>query len=221
MKSEKDGRKIFYGAMVAEGVIALIWAAAGVAFYGTTGGLQKAIVELGGQGPVVYDITSKLLGPVGAVIAMIGVIACPISSGDTAFRSARLVISDWFQVDQKDWKKRLGLTIPVLGIGAILTQMDVQMIWRYFSWSNQTLAMMALWAGAAYLYKNQKNAWMAAIPATFMSAVSVTYILMAPEGFKLSTSIAYPVGLAFAAGCFGLFLKSTYLNKNNKSKAVA
>lgn len=221
MKSEKDGRKIFYGAMVAEGVIALIWAAAGVAFYGTTGGLQKAIVELGGQGPVVYDITSKLLGPVGAVIAMIGVIACPISSGDTAFRSARLVISDWFQVDQKDWKKRLGLTIPVLGVGAILTQMDVQMIWRYFSWSNQTLAMMALWAGAAYLYKNQKNAWMAAIPATFMSAVSVTYILMAPEGFKLSTSIAYPVGLAFAAGCFGLFLKSTYLSKNNKSKAVA
>ncbi|MBR0576390.1 carbon starvation protein A [Proteiniclasticum sp. BAD-10] len=221
MKSEKDGRKIFYGAMVAEGVIALIWAAAGVAFYGTTGGLQKAIVELGGQGPVVYDITSKLLGPVGAVIAMIGVIACPISSGDTAFRSARLVISDWFQVDQKDWKKRLGLTIPVLGIGAILTQMDVQMIWRYFSWSNQTLAMMALWAGAAYLYKNQKNAWMAAIPATFMSAVSVTYILMAPEGFKLSTSIAYPVGLVFALGCFGLFLKSTYLSKNNKSKAVA
>lgn len=221
MKSEKDGRKIFYGAMVAEGVIALIWAAAGVAFYGTTGGLQKAIVELGGQGPVVYDITSKLLGPVGAVIAMIGVIACPISSGDTAFRSARLVISDWFQVDQKDWKKRLGLTIPVLGVGAILTQMDVQMIWRYFSWSNQTLAMMALWAGAAYLYKNQKNAWMAAIPATFMSAVSVTYILMAPEGFKLSTSIAYPVGLVFALGCFGLFLKSTYLSKNNKSKAVA
>lgn len=221
MKSEKDGKKIFYGAMVAEGVIALIWAAAGVAFYGTTGGLQKAIVELGGQGPVVYDITSKLLGPVGAVIAMIGVIACPISSGDTAFRSARLVISDWFQVDQKDWKKRLGLTIPVLGVGAILTQMDVQMIWRYFSWSNQTLAMMALWAGAAYLYKNQKNAWMAAIPATFMSAVSVTYILMAPEGFKLSTSIAYPVGLVFALGCFGLFLKSTYLSKNNKSKAVA
>src|SRR5699024_1048126 len=120
--------KIFFGAMVAEGVIALIWAAAGCAFYGSTGGLQTAITELGGQGPVVYEITYKLLGTVGSVLAMIGVIACPISSGDTAFRSARLVISDWFKIDQKSISKRLLLTIPVLGVGAILTQMDVQII---------------------------------------------------------------------------------------------
>lgn len=221
MKSEGDGRKIFYGAMVSEGVIALIWAAAGCAFYETTGGLQAALKELGGQGPVVYDITTKLLGPVGAVIAMIGVIACPISSGDTAFRSARLVISDWFKIDQKDWKKRLALTIPVLGVGAILTQFDVSMIWRYFSWSNQTLAMLALWAGGAYLYKNNKNPWMAVIPATFMSAVSLTYILMAPEGFKLSNSIAYPAGLVFAAVCLLVFVKNTYYkNKNTKDKVM-
>lgn len=216
MKSEKSGRKIFYGAMVAEGVIALIWAAAGCAFYGSTGGLQTAIKELGGQGPVVYDITTKLLGPVGAVIAMIGVIACPISSGDTAFRSARLVISDWFQVDQKNWVKRLGLTLPVLGVGAILTQMDVQIIWRYFAWSNQTLAMMALWAGAVFLYKYKKNAWMAALPATFMSGVSLTYILMAAEGFRLSKAIAYPAGIIFAVLCLSVFVKTTYLKSVKK-----
>lgn len=216
MKSEKDGRKIFYGAMVAEGVIALIWAAAGTSFYGSTAGLKDALTTLGGQGPVVYDITTKLLGPVGAIIAMIGVIACPISSGDTAFRSARLVLSDWMKVDQKNWKKRLGLTIPILVIGAILTQMDVTMIWRYFSWSNQTLAMLALWAGGAYLYKNKRNPWMAVIPATFMSAVSLTYILMAPEGFKLSTAISYPSGIIFAVVCLIVFLKSTYYNPENK-----
>lgn len=217
MVSEKDGRKIFYGAMVAEGVIALIWAAAGVAFYESTGGLQAALKELGGQGPVVYDITTTLLGPVGAVIAMIGVIACPISSGDTAFRSARLVLSDWFKIEQKSVSKRLALTIPVLGVGAILTQIDVSVIWRYFSWSNQTLAMLALWAGAAFLYKFKKNPWVAAIPATFMSAVSLTYILMAPEGFKLSSAIAYPIGIAFAAVCLLLFLRTV---RNNSGKTA-
>lgn len=221
MSSEKDGRKIFYGAMVAEGVIALIWAAAGVAFYETTGGLMAAMTELGGQGPVVYDITTKLLGPVGSVIAMIGVIACPISSGDTAFRSARLVLADWFNIDQKDVKKRLFLTIPILGIGAFLTQMDVQMIWRYFSWSNQTLAMMALWAGAVYLFRNKKNSWTASIPATFMSAVSMTYILMAPEGFKLSTTIAYPAGIIFALLCFGLFARVTFIKEKQEGKMAA
>ena len=219
MKTEKDGKRIFYGAMVAEGIIALIWAAAGCAFYGSTGGLQTAIAELGGQGPVVFDITSKLLGPIGSVIAMIGVIACPISSGDTAFRSARLVISDWFNIDQQSIKKRLLLTIPVLGIGTILTQMDVQMIWRYFSWSNQTLAMFALWAGAVYLHKNKKNPWIAAVPATFMSAVSLTYILMAPEGFKLGSGIAYPAGIAFAILCLGLFLK-VFLNKKDSMETT-
>lgn len=214
MKTEKEGKKIFFGAMVAEGVIALIWAAAGCAFYGSTGGLQAAIKELGGQGPVVFDITHKLLGGIGAVIAMIGVIACPISSGDTAFRCARLVISDWFKIDQKSISKRLFLTLPILGIGAILTQLDVQMVWRYFAWSNQTLAMFALWAGAVYLYRNKKNPWVAAVPATFMSAVSLTYILMAPEGFKLSTKIAYPTGIVFAVVCLGLFIKTI------KSKSV-
>lgn len=206
MTSEKDGRKIFYGAMVAEGVIALIWAAAGVSFYGSTGGLATALTEYGGQAGVVYDIAFKLLGPVGGVLAMIGVIACPITSGDTAFRSARLTLADWFKFEQKSISKRLLLALPLLGVGALLTLIDFNIVWRYFSWSNQTLAMIALWAGAMYLVKEKVNHWIATVPATFMSAVSMTYILQAPEGFQLSTAISYPIGLAFAAGLLLLFL---------------
>ncbi len=204
IRTERDGRKVFYGSMIAEGIIALIWAAAGMAFYGGTTELGTALAALKQNG-VVYEICKTLLGPVGMVLAMIGVIACPISSGDTAFRSARLTIADWFKIDQKDNKKRLLLTLPLLGIGALLSQMDFNIIWRYFSWSNQTLAMIALWAAAAYLVVHKKNFWIPAIPATFMSAVSCTYILMAPEGLKLSATISYPIGIFFAAVCATLF----------------
>lgn len=206
LTSEKHGRSVFYGAMVAEGVIALVWAAAGVAFYQSTGGLAAALAEYGGQAGVVYDISFKLLGPVGGVLAMIGVIACPITSGDTAFRSARLTLADWFGLEQKSNIKRLLLAVPLLGVGYMLTLIDFNIIWRYFSWSNQTLAMIALWAGAMYLVKQKSNFWIAAVPATFMSAVTFTYILQAPEGFQLATTISYPAGLIFAASCLGLFL---------------
>ncbi|MBN2849043.1 MAG: carbon starvation protein A, partial [Erysipelotrichaceae bacterium] len=204
--SEKQGRTIFYGAMIAEGVIALVWAAAGVAFYETTGGLAVAIKEFGGAAGVVYNITFTLLGPIGGVLAMLGVIACPITSGDTAFRSARLTLADWFGFDQKPIKNRLLLAIPLLGIGYMITFVDYAVIWRYFAWSNQTLAMMALWAGAVYLKKVGAVHWIATVPATFMSAVSVTYILQAAEGFKLPTSISYPGGIAFAVVCLTLYM---------------
>ncbi|MGN0308078.1 MAG: carbon starvation protein A [Lachnospiraceae bacterium] len=216
---EKDGRRVFYGAMVAEGVIALIWAAAGVAFYNGTGGLLTALGN--GQSAVVYEICFTLLGPVGAVIAMIGVIACPISSADTAYRSARLTLGDWFNFDQGPLKNRLILTVPLLAIGAFLTQIDVQIIWRYFSWSNQTLAMIALWAASVYLFRRKRFYWMTALPATFMSAVSCTYILMAQEGFRLSTSIAYPVGILFAAACLGTFIFTCVLGKGKNAATPA
>lgn len=208
MTSEKHGRRVFYGAMVAEGIIALIWASAGIAFYYTTdGGLIKLLEAGGGNSSVVYEMSMGLLGPIGGILAMVGVIACPITSGDTAFRSARLTIADWFNIDQKNIKKRLALSIPLLVIGYIISKFDYQVVWRYFSWSNQTLAMIALWAGATYLgtYVSKKASLIAAIPATFMSAVSMTYILMADEGFKLSTSIAYPVGIIFAILLAALF----------------
>lgn len=216
IKSEKDGRKVFYGAMITEAVIALIWAAAGVAFYETTGGLSKALGEMGQSG-VVYDISFTLMGTVGGILAVVGVVACPVTSGDTAFRGARLIIAEWTKLDQKNIKNRLIITIPLLGIGAVLTQLDFDVLWRYFSWSNQTLAMIALWVATAYLIKKGKkpvSSLITALPASFMSAVSMTYILMSEEGLRLSTSIAYPVGIAFAAILFVIYLLKLKKSEN-------
>ncbi len=151
-----------------------------------------------------------MMGPIGGVLALLGVIACPITSGDTAFRSARLTIADWFHIDQSNWKNRLLLSVPVLGVGALITQWgDFATLWKYFSWSNQTLAMMVLWAGAVYLHRNgfpPVACFMCALPATFMSAVSVTYFIQAPECLNMSTAIAYPVGIIVALVFLGIFL---------------
>ena len=203
--NEKYGRRVFYGAMIAEGVIALIWATAAMTFFGNYGDLAKAITA-GGQGAVVHTISTTLLGPIGGVLAILGVIACPITSGDTAFRSARLTIADSFGIKQGELKTRLYIAIPLLGIGVALSQIDFNIIWRYFAWSNQTLAMIMLWAAAVYLKNNLKFHWICSLPATFMTAVSVTYILQAPEGFKLATAVSYPVGAVAALACFVMFL---------------
>ncbi len=215
--SEKVGRRIFYGAMLSESVIALVWAAAGVAFYGATGGLNNALSELGQSG-TVYDISTGMLGPVGGVLAIVGVIACPITSGDTAFRSARLILSEITGLEQKKIKNRLIITLPLLGVGALLTQLDFNVLWRYFSWSNQTLAMISLWVATAYLLKTGKNrtaSLLTALPATFMSAVSMTYILMADEGFRLAKTVAYPIGIVFAASLFALYIFRCVRAKSN------
>ncbi|MBP5774721.1 MAG: carbon starvation protein A [Clostridiales bacterium] len=206
--SEKDGRKVFYGAMIIESVIALIWAAAGVAFYGSTRMLQDALTT-SGQSGVVYEISQTMLGSVGGILAIVGVVVCPITSGDTAFRSARLILAEWTKLDQKKIKFRLLITLPLLAVSAVLTQLDFNVLWRYFSWSNQTLAMIALWVATSYLVKNHKNkivSLITAVPAAFMSAVSVTYILMAKEGFKLSSAVSYPAGIIAAAILFVIYV---------------
>ncbi|MBQ1492098.1 MAG: carbon starvation protein A [Blautia sp.] len=214
LKSERQGHFVFYGAMVAEGIIALIWAAAGCTLLGG----EKLLEMGGGNANSVYTICTMTMGKIGLILAMLGVIACPITSGDTAFRSARLTLADWFKLDMGNWKTRLALCIPVLGIGAFLGfgntlgYIDYQIIWRYFSWSNQTLAMIVLWAGAMYLAQNKRNYWICAIPATFMSAVSCTYFMMAPEClgmiamFKNNAMIAYPAGIVVAILFLGIFL---------------
>ncbi len=218
LKSEKQGHFVFYGAMVSEGIIALIWAAAGCALY--TG---EELLALGGGGSTaVYDVCKKTMGGVGIALAMLGVIACPITSGDTAFRSARLVLADWFHLDQKVWKNRLLLCVPVLGIGAFLGignalgKIDYTIIWRYFSWTNQTLAMIVLWCASMFLFYEKKNYWITAVPATFMTAVSITYFMLGNEclgqflnkGGVYNTALAYPVGIVFAALFLGIFLYS-------------
>jgi carbon starvation protein CstA len=216
MKSEKQGHFVFYGAMVCEGVIALIWASAGCAIYEVTGGLSTGLSAAlaNGQSAAIYDVCSKTMGGIGIALAMIGVIVCPITSGDTAFRSARLVLADWFKIEQSAFSKRLVLCVPLLGAGAIIGHLDYNIVWRYFSWSNQTLAMLVLWTASMYLFKEKKNYWLTAVPATFMSAVSMTYFFYAPECLGLGTAIAYPVGLVLAAAFLGLFLYVISKKKN-------
>lgn len=217
LKSEKQGHFVFYGAMVAEGVIALVWAAAGCAIYG-----GQALVEAGGgNSTTVYDICTKTMGSIGVILAMLGVVACPITSGDTAFRSARLTIADWFKIDQDKAANRLKLCVPLLGVGAVLGfgntfgVIDYSIIWRYFSWTNQTLAMIVLWSASMYLFVEKRNYWITVVPATFMSAVSITYFSMAPEClglipfFKNNIMVAYPLGVAAAILFLALFMMAT------------
>ena len=210
--SEKQGRKIFYGAMIGESVIALVWAAAGVAFYGATQMLNDALKA--GASNVVYDISTGVLGTFGGILAVAGVIVCPITSGDTAFRSARLILAETFHLDQKSIRNRLVITIPLLVIGGLITWYAItnsngfQTVWRYFSWSNQTLAMISLWVATAYLVRKGTTKYgslLTALPASFMSAVSLTYILRAPEGLRLSSAIAYAAGIVFAVALLGVY----------------
>ncbi|GFR34305.1 carbon starvation CstA family protein [Thermobrachium celere] len=205
MKNEKYGRSVFYGAMIAEGVIALVWAAAGMAFYKGVPGLAAVLGKVGPSG-VVLEITKTILGPVGGVLAMLGVVACPITSGDTAFRGARLMLADMIKVPQDKIVKRLALALPLFAIGIALTFINFDIIWRYFAWANQTLAMVTLWATAVYLLKYNKNYWTAVIPAVFMSYVSVSYIMQAKEGFKMPANISNIIGLVVAGILLVLFL---------------
>uniref|UniRef100_UPI0035689250 carbon starvation CstA family protein n=1 Tax=Ilyobacter sp. TaxID=3100343 RepID=UPI0035689250 len=203
LQNEKEGKKVFFGSMIAEGVIALIWAAAAMSFFGSTEGLAQA----GSAGVVVNTISNSMLGKVGGALALLGVVACPITSGDTAFRSARLAIADATKLKQGPIKNRFIIAIPLFIVGISLCFMDFGIIWRYFAWSNQTLATIMLWAGAVYLAGEGKNFWIAAIPATFMTGVVTTYIIIAPEGLKMSTAIGYPFGIVAAIVAIVVFLK--------------
>lgn len=222
VNKESECKRVFYGAMVAEGVIALVWAAVAMAFFGGSEGLAAGLAELGGQSGVVTHISKTLLGPVGAGLAILGVVACPITSGDTAFRSARLTIADAFNIKQDDLTKRFIIALPLFAICVVLTQIDFNIIWRYFAWSNQTLATIFLWTGSVFLLKNKKNHWITTIPATFMSYVCISYILQAPEGFKLDSMISDVTGVIGAVVLFVLFvLKAKKSKAENKEEIVA
>jgi carbon starvation protein CstA len=200
MTNEKQGRPIFYGAMITEGIVALIWASIGMCFYGGTSGLNNVMVQNQGNAAfVVNEISIGLLGTVGGFLALLGVVAAPITSGDTAFRSARLIIADFMDYKQGPFKNRLLISIPLFAVGYLLTQINFGIVWRYFAWTNQTLATIVLWTITAYLIKEKKSYWVTLIPATFMTTVVVSYLLQAPEGFALSAIISYWTGILVAA----------------------
>lgn len=210
LENERYGRRVFYGAMISESIIALIWAAAAMTFFGTTGGLAAGLKNLGGPAGVVNQASFTLLGTVGGVLAVLGVVVLPVTSGDTAFRAARLTIAEFLNLKQGPIINRYKIAVPIFAVGFILSQIDFTIVWRYFAWSNQTLAMIALWTAALYLVRQGRFHWIATLPATFMTAVSITYILQAPEGLHLSTNISYPVGLTAAFLALAAFLWRAY-----------
>lgn len=196
MTNEKYGRPVFYGAMITEGIVALIWAAAATYFYHENGASE-------GNASVIVDaITRNWLGTVGGILAILGVVAAPITSGDTAFRSARLIVADFMKMEQKSICRRLYICIPMFIIAVCLLLYSLKdaegfdKIWRYFAWGNQTLAVFTLWAVTVFLVKARKNYWVTFIPALFMTSVCATYICIAPEGLHQSHFISYCVGIA-------------------------
>lgn len=214
MTNEKYGRPIFYGSMIAEGVVALIWAAAATYFFFDPSNPGKDVNMAGGAAVVVDFMTRHWLGTVGAILAILGVVCAPITSGDTAFRSARLIVADFLHMDQKPVQKRLRVATPIFAIalGVLLYVLkDPQgfdVIWRYFAWANQVLAAFTLWAITIYLAIEKICYWITLIPALFMTMVCTTFILIAQkEGLGLPGYISYPISVAITvATCAWFFI---------------
>ena len=214
LKNEKYGRPVFYGAMIAEGIVAMIWASAAMAYFGGPEGLNKAATEGIMIDGVLTQVTPAIavdmickswLGKVGAVIAVVGVVVCPITSGDTAFRSMRLTLADLFRYDQKKIANRLVVSVPVFIVAYFCCMMDFSTIWNYVGICNQILAALVLWTVAAYLMKSGKPHWMASVPATFLTFVCVSYFMIAPYrsgGLHLDPAIGYVSGAVVALSVF-------------------
>lgn len=207
IRNEKDGKKIFFGAMIAEGIVALIWAAVAMSFFGGVRELGDSMAAVGNNAAwAVNTICNSLLGQVGGFLAILGVVAAPITSGDTAFRSARLIIADSFKFSQGTISKRLYITVPLFLVGIALTFIDFGIIWRYFGWANQTLATIVLWAATVYAVKSTGKFWFVLIPSVLMTAVVVSYILIAPEGFGLPKITSYLIGVGVSLVLMAYFL---------------
>ncbi|OOS22466.1 carbon starvation CstA family protein [Moraxella pluranimalium] len=193
--NESEGRFIFYGAMIAEGIIALIWCAVGMSFYPDLTSLQDAIAA-GSPSKVVYDSSIYYLGAIGGIFAVLGVVVLPITSGDTAFRAARLIIAEFFNMEQRTLLKRLWIAIPLFVIGFMVSKVDFQILWRYFSWANQTVAAVMLWTAAGYLYRYRKFHWVCTIPAAFMTCVCFTFLMYNKIGFGMDYQLSVYLGIA-------------------------
>ena len=229
IKSEKEGRQIFYGAMVAEGIIALIWAAAAMAFFkvNTADGWELLNIG-GGNSNSVNEIAKGVLGPVGTILAIVGVVICPITSGDTALRSCRLIIGETFKLDQKKIVNRLILTGPIfavvigISIWNFLDANNFNILWRWFAWSNQVLAAISLWVATGFLYKTKKNRFISlftSIPAMFMTTVVITYIFAEPQlalGRFIPYYIAIIIGISVTLLLSGFYIFKIITKKENE-----
>lgn len=200
MGNEKHGRPIFYGAMVAEGVVALIWAAAATWFFQENGIIDQVTGKAFSGAAVATRISNDWLGTFGGILAILGIVAAPITSGDTALRSARLIMADFLHLEQKRIRNRLIICIPlfIVTIAILIYSLTdangFKIIWRYFAWCNQTMAVFTLWAITVYLTLKRKNLYITLLPALLMTCVCSTYICIAPEGLSLSHAWGYAIG---------------------------
>ena len=219
LTSEKQSRSIFYGAMISESIVALIWAAIGMAFWGGVEGLNNAIAEYSGSAArMVNVITDTTLGHTIATFVVFGVIACAITSGDTAFRCARLIVADMFGIEQKSLTKRLLVSIPLFVAGLlIIFALPFQTIWSYFAWCNQTLAVITLWCITVYLAQRKKPTAIGAIPALIMTYVCSAYIFISPMMCNMENrTLAYAL-----AGVLTLLIAVVvYLKGRNNLKST-
>ena len=225
LKNEKYARPVFYGAMIAEGVVAMIWATAAMAYCGGPEGLNNAMTSVGTEinGVIVKNaqaadlvdlICKSWLGKVGAVIAILGVVICPVTSGDTAFRSLRLSIGDMLKYDQKPIMNRMLICLPIFVIAFFFCKVDFSTAWSYFGIANQTFAALVMWTGAAYLIGRGKPHWMCSIPATFLTFICICFITVSPLGLHLSPVAGYIAGTVIALAVF-IFCILIW-RKNNK-----
>ena len=216
MKSEHLCRLIFYGAMVTEGIVALVWAAAATVFFSENGIIDAVSGKPFTGAMVATRLSKEWLGPIGGVLASLGIVAAPISTGDTALRSCRLIIADLLKIEQKNVSKRLLITVPIAlcSMGFLIFSLSnadgFKIIWRYFAWTNQTLSVFTLWAITVFLARERKGMvyLISLIPAMFMTAVSVSYIVVAPEGLHLVNANPYLVGGSAALILFSIFVYS-------------
>ena len=196
MKSERQGRPIFYGAMITEGIVALIWAAAATYFFHSS----PENLAVTNAAIVVNEISYSWLGTAGGVLAILGVIAAPITSGDTALRSARLIVADMFRIPQKTILKRLYICVPIFGacLAILLVSLSnpdgFNIIWRYFAWANQALSVFTLWALAVWMYRSRRAYPLILVPALFMTWICTTYIFFAPECLHMGHGISLALG---------------------------
>lgn len=216
LKKERMCRPVFYGAMVTEGVVALVWAAAATLFFHENGVIDSLSGKPFTGAMVATRLSHEWLGPIGGVLAILGIVAAPISTGDTALRSCRLIIADLLKIEQKSISKRLLITVPIalcsMGFLAfsLINADGFKIIWRYFAWTNQTLSVFTLWAITVFLARERKGMTylISLIPAMFMTAVSVSYIVIAPEGLHLVNANPYLVGGGAALILFSIFVYS-------------
>ena len=210
IENEKDARPVFYGSMVLEGLVALCWAAIAMAFF--HGQPQLAVIYGAAPSLAVNEMAKTLVGPVGLVLTIIGVVICPITSGDTALRSSRITIADELHLNHEKMISRLKVAIPLFLAAFGLTFVDFSLIWRYFAWSQLIVATIVLYAASAYLLKTEKPYLIALIPAIICTLIAFAYILQAPEGLRIPSMISNIISIIPTAIIVALFLKT---QKNN------